>query len=254
MHGILVLVWISGLMAVLRFFAGPIVHRLSPTGMLVASAVLSGIGLFWLSYAETMTMALASATVFALGVCYFWPTMLGVVAERVPKGGALALALMGGMGMLASGMIASPWLGRIADENLPARLDNAGSVAVLQRVVDVYTPLAAAAQEPFKKEIQAAIDDAAKILAQTGPGKPLPPDTANTLRHAVAASASAPGSKEAGEVVGQVKAVLDPADNYGGRMAFRRLAPVATIIVLVFGTLYINDRRRGGYKVVHIAE
>jgi len=254
MHGILVLVWISGLMAVLRFFAGPIVHRLSPTGMLVVSAVLSGLGLFWLSYAETMTMALASATVFALGVCYFWPTMLGVVAERVPKGGALALALMGGMGMLASGMIASPWLGRIADENLPARLDNAGSVAVLQRVVDVYTPLAAAAQEPFKKEIQAAIDDAAKILAQTGPGQPLPAGTANALRHAVAASASAPGSKEAGEVVGQVKAVLDPADNYGGRMAFRRLAPVATIIVLVFGTLYINDRRRGGYKVVHIAE
>jgi hypothetical protein len=254
MHGILVLVWISGLMAVLRFFAGPIVHRLSPTGMLVGSAVLSGLGLFWLSYAETMSVALAAATVFALGVCYFWPTMLGVVSERVPKGGALALALMGGMGMLASGMLASPWLGRIADSNLPARLDGPGSVAVLQRVVDVYTPLAAAAQDPFKREIQAAVDDASAILAQTLPGQPLPAGTANALRHAVAASASAPGSKEAGEVVGQVKAVLNPADNYGGRMAFRRLAPVATIIVLVFGTIYINDRRRGGYKVVHIGE
>ena len=249
MHGILVLVWISGLMAVLRFFAGPMVHRLSPTGMLVVSAVLSGLGLFWLSYAETMSQALVASTVFACGVGYFWPTMLGVVAERVPRGGALALSLMGGMGMLASGMIASPWLGRIADINLPDRLDAPKSVAVLQRVIDVYTPLAANAREPFKKEIQAAVDDSASTLAQMGPGQVLPVNTANALRHAVAASASAPGSKEAGELVGQVKAVLDPADNYGGRMAFRRLAPLATIIVLVFGSLYISDRRRGGYKV-----
>ena len=159
------------------------------------------------------------------------------------------MALMGGMGMLASGMLASPWLGRIADSNLPARLDGSGAVTVLQRVVDVYTPLASTAREPFKSEIQAAVKDASAILAQTGPGQPLPAGTANALRHAVAASASAPDSKEAGEVVGQVKAVLDPADNYGGRMAFRRLAPVSGIIVLVFGILYINDRRRGGYKV-----
>lgn len=252
MHGILVLVWISGLMAVLRFFAGPIVHRLSPTGMLVSSAVLGGLGLFWLSSAETMVQALAAATVFAFGVCYFWPTMLGVVAERVPRGGALALALMGGMGMLASGMIASPWLGRVADENLPLRLDGPRSLAVLQRVVDVYTPLAAKAGEPFGREIQAAVDDAAGILAKSGAGKPLPAGTANAMRHAVAASASAPGSKEAGEVVTQVKAVLDPADNYGGRMAFRRLAPLALVIVVVFGVLYANDRRRGGYKAVPV--
>ena len=249
MHGILVLVWISGLMAVLRFFAGPIVHRLSPTGMLAASAVLAGLGLFWLSFAETMAMALLAATVFALGVCYFWPTMLGVVSERVPKGGAFALALMGGMGMLASGMIASPWLGKIADANLPDRLDRTGSVAVLQRVVEVYTPMAAEAHDPFKTEIQSAVDDARSILSQAGTGRPLPAGTANALRHAVAASASAPVSKEAGDIVGQVKAVLDPADNYGGRMAFRRIAPLAGVIVLVFGSLYISDRRRGGYRV-----
>jgi MFS family permease len=254
MHGILVLVWISGLMALLRYYAGPIVHRLSPTGMLVSSAVLSGLGLFWLSYAETMTQALIAATVFALGVCYFWPTMLGVVSERVPRGGALALALMGGMGMLASGMIASPWLGRIADENLPARLDNGKARIVLQRVVDVYTPLAAEAVQPFKSEIQAAVDDAAGLLAKAGTDQPLPGGAANTLRHAVSAAASAPGSKEAGEVVSQVKAVLDPADNYGGRMAFRRLAPLAAVIVLVFGLLYFNDRRRGGYKVEHLGD
>lgn len=253
MPGILVLVWITGLMAVLRFFAGPVVHRLSPTGMLAASAAVSGAGLFWLSSAETLQQALLAATVFALGVCYFWPTMLGVVSERVPRGGSLALALMGGVGMLASGMIASPWLGKIADDNLPARLDGARSVAALQRVVDVYAPLAEAAQAPFRQELQAAVNDAAAVLGKTRSGTATPAETVSALRHAVAASASAAGSTEATTVVADVKAVLDPADNYGGRVAFRRLAPLSLIIVLVFGVLYLDDRRRGGYRVERIA-
>lgn len=249
MHGILILVWISGLMAVLRFFAGPVVHRLSPTGMLVFSAVLGGAGLFWLSYAETIQMALISATVFAVGVCYFWPTMLGVVAERVPKGGALALALMGGMGMLASGSICSPWLGAMADKYLPEKLDYAKVTTVLQNVVDVYTPVAANAKDPFKKEIQAAIDDAQKTLDEAKKlENKLPAGTANTLRHAIGASASAPGSKEAGELVAKVKEQLNPADNYGGRMAFRRLAPLSLIIIVVFGALFISDRSKARRK------
>ncbi len=253
MHGILVLVWISGLMAVLRFFAGPIVHRLSPTGMLVASAILSGLGLFWLSFAETMSIALISATVFALGVCYFWPTMLGVVSERVPKGGALALALMGGMGMLASGMLASPWLGKVADEYLPQKLDYDKTTAVLVNVVNVYTPIALKSNEPFKKEINSAIEDARNVLAEARKTNSLPSETANALRHAIGAAASAPGSKQASELVVEVKKVLDPADNFGGRMSFRRLAPFSLIIIIVFGTLYFMDRRKGGYKVEKIA-
>lgn len=245
MHGILVLVWISGLMAVLRFFAGPVIHKLSPTGMLVCSAILGGAGLFWLSYAETMTMALVAATVFAVGVCYFWPTMLGTVAERVPKGGALALALMGGVGMLASGSLASPWLGAMADKYLPEKLDYAKVTVVLQDVVDVYSPIAKEAQEPFKKEIQAAVDDAQKTLDEAKKlESKLPAGTANTLRHAIGASASAPGSKEAGALVARVKAQLDPADNYGGRMAFRRLAPLSIIIIVVFGVLFVSDRAK----------
>jgi MFS family permease len=121
-HGILVLAWITGLMAVLRFFAGPLVHRLSPTGILVGSAVLSGAGLFWLSFANSTPEAFLSATVFAVGVCYFWPTMLGVTSERVPKSGAMGLALMGGMGMLAVGLVTTPQMGKIADRYLNEKL------------------------------------------------------------------------------------------------------------------------------------
>jgi hypothetical protein len=249
MHGILVLVWISGLMAVLRFFAGPIVHRISPTGMLLASAVLSGCGLYWLSFAESMSMALASATVFAFGVCYFWPTMLGVVAERVPKGGALALAMMGGMGMLASGMIASPELGRIADRYLPGQLPAAETSALVERIAKVFPALQAAAPEAQKSDfdltIKAANQEVAKIQADPAGWKPTT-ETANVLRAAIGA-----GHKDA--VVDAAGKILNPGDNFGGRMAFRKVAPLAAILVVVFGVLYINDRRRGGYTVEKIA-
>ncbi|MFL6275799.1 MAG: MFS transporter [Blastocatellia bacterium] len=99
--GILVLVWINGLMAVGRMFAGPIVHRISPIGLLIGSATISAIGLVGLSMANSPATAITAATIFAIGICYFWPTMLGVTSERFPEGGALALAIIGGTGTLS---------------------------------------------------------------------------------------------------------------------------------------------------------
>jgi MFS family permease len=113
-QGVLFLVWITGLMAVGRLFAGPIVHRISPVAVLLMSSVLSAIGLYLISIARDASLAFPAATVFALGVCFFWPTMLGVVSERFPKTGALGLAIMGGAGMLASGFI-QPIIGRTYD-------------------------------------------------------------------------------------------------------------------------------------------
>lgn len=113
---ILILVWISLVMALARLFAGPVVHRLSAVGVLLFSAVVSGIGLYLMSI-TTDVMLFVSATVFALGVAYFWPNMLGVVAEKVPTSGALGLAIMGGIGFLG-GAIAQPTLGKIYDIQL----------------------------------------------------------------------------------------------------------------------------------------
>jgi len=124
--GILILVWINGLMAVGRNFAGPVVHRLSPPGMLLFSAVFSTLGLLWLSAASGMT-ALAAAAVFAVGICYFWPTMLGFVAEYVPKSGALGLAVMGGIGA-ASTAITQPLVGKMYDAQLEA--NNVSGIAI----------------------------------------------------------------------------------------------------------------------------
>jgi MFS family permease len=117
--GILVLVWITGLMAVGRMFAGPFVHKLSPIGMLVASALVSTVGLYAMAH-TTGSMLFASATVFAFGVCFFWPTMLGFVAENYPKTGALGLAIMGGAGMLSVSFVL-PVIGGWYDAGIAAR-------------------------------------------------------------------------------------------------------------------------------------
>lgn len=112
--GILVLVFINGLMAVGRSFAGPIVHKLNPNLMLILSSILAAVGLFLLSKTTGYT-AFGAAFIFAAGVCFFWPTMLGYVAEYLPNTGALGLSLMGGAGMFSTSLIV-PMMGKWYDD------------------------------------------------------------------------------------------------------------------------------------------
>jgi MFS family permease len=114
--GILLLVWVSAVMALARLFAGPVIHRLSSIGVLLFSAIVAGLGL-WLLSVSVGWWTFGAATVFALGIAYFWPNMLGVVAEKVPDSGALGLAIMGGLGFLGAA-IAQPTLGYIYDINM----------------------------------------------------------------------------------------------------------------------------------------
>lgn len=127
-EGILFLVYTAGLMFVLRFFAGPIAHRISPPAMLTGCAVFSAAGLYWLGSLEPGTptfVAFAAATVFGIGKTFFWPTMLGVTSEQFPKGGSLLINLMGGAGMLSIAF-ALPWIG--------GQFDKLGAGPALQRV------------------------------------------------------------------------------------------------------------------------
>ncbi len=105
MQGILILVYTAGLMFLLRFFGGNLTRGYSPMAVLTTSAVLSGLGLYWLSTVTSPVQAFMAATVFGVGKTYFWPLMLGVTSERFPKGGPLALAVMGGTGNLAVAFI-----------------------------------------------------------------------------------------------------------------------------------------------------
>lgn len=105
-----ILVYTSAIMLVLRFFAGPIIHNLSPLGLLAISAFLAVVGLFYLSFAAGVSIFLA-ATLYGFGKTFFWPTMLGVVSEQSPRGGALTLNAISGIGMLAVGTLGFPFIG-----------------------------------------------------------------------------------------------------------------------------------------------
>jgi MFS family permease len=117
---LLVLALVTGLMAIGRFFAGPIVHRLNITGVLLCSAIISGTAIYLMSSA-TGAMVYVYAVLFAIGVCYFWPNMISFVAEYMPKTGALGMSLMGGAGMFGASIF-QPIIGRWLDENRAAAL------------------------------------------------------------------------------------------------------------------------------------
>jgi len=121
-----VLVYTSAIMMVLRFFAGSIVHRISPLGLLASCATLAILGLTWLSKTNGAGMGIifAAATLYAVGKTFFWPTMLGVTSEQCPKGGALTLNAMGGIGMLAVGILGFPFIGFLQESSATAKLQS----------------------------------------------------------------------------------------------------------------------------------
>ena len=115
-NALLLLVFISLIMAVGRGFAGPILNKISTTGVLLGSAIFATLGLYLLSMTSG-SMLFVSAAIFAVGVTYFWPTMIGFVAEYIPKSGALGLGLIGGAGMFAVSIF-QPIIGKVYDTNM----------------------------------------------------------------------------------------------------------------------------------------
>ena len=124
-NSILILTVTTGVMVVGRGFAGPVVHRLSPAGVLLGSAIFSALGLYMLGHTSG-NMIFVGALVFGIGVCYFWPTMLGFVSENLPKTGAVGINLMGGAGMFAVSLYMM-FMGGVYDDkiikHLPAGAD-----------------------------------------------------------------------------------------------------------------------------------
>ncbi len=216
-NGTLIVVYTSSLMFVMRHFAGPIAHRLSPVGMLTGSAILSAIGLYLLSFATTPITAIGAATVYGLGIIYFWPTMLGVTAERFPRGGPFLMGLMGCVGNLAIAAT-SPMIGGIFDvqtlKNLPAN--------VRDRVVVERT------QEPLEKVITGV----------------LPADA----RAAIVAPSKVDLAKVASLPTPEEKQQVTQALAEGAKSSFRAVSVLPMILIVIFGGIAISDRLRGGYK------
>ena len=161
-----VLIYTSSIMMVLRLFAGPIVHRLSPLGLLATCSLIAALGLVLLSQTAGVVIFLA-ATVYGVGKSFFWPTMLGIVSERFPKGGALTLNAAGGVGMLSVGVVGTVFLGYWQDTKTAELLAERDPIVYEQVVQEKDSVLGT--YEAVAPELVATIEDPAhqEVLAQT---------------------------------------------------------------------------------------
>lgn len=238
--GILVFGFIFGIMGTLRLVAGPILKALTPTGVLLGGSILATIGLYLFSQADSLGMYFATAAVWAAGIALFWPTMLGFVSERNPKSGALGLGAMGAVGMLASFFV-TPLLGDIADQEGHSQISATAAMEVFEAVESDW-PAVAANAGVLKAELEGVISSVSAVTNEFESSGALPSGaTAQALRAISTADIDSP-------VKGDAAAILNPADNYGGKTSFAKLAPFGIILIIVFGIMFIRDRRSGGYK------
>jgi MFS family permease len=149
MPGILLLVYVSGLMFLMRHFAGPLVQKFSPVGVLWFSCFGAGLGLVALSWANSPITALVAATIWGVGVCYMWPTMLGTASERFPRGGALLMGLMGTAGTLSIQFVL-PIMGAIFDSKKVEAAGGDAAFKALQPGPELDRVLGIAAQTSFR--------------------------------------------------------------------------------------------------------
>jgi len=123
-NSILILVYTSALMFVLRFFAGPIVHKVNPIGLLLGSSIIACLGLLWLgSPIQSVFMIFVAATFYSFGKAFLWPTMLGVAGERYPQSGSVAMGALGAAGMICVGQVAGPRIGAQQGYELSSHLE-----------------------------------------------------------------------------------------------------------------------------------
>jgi MFS family permease len=149
MPGILVLIYVSAIMFIMRHFAGALAHRISDMGLLAVCAVPAAAGLYLLSMANSPATALVAATLWAVGVAFMWPTMLAAVAHRYPRGGSWTIGIVGFAGAMAIWFVL-PKLGAIYDR---AKLEAAGgedAFAALTPGPELSRVLAHAAETSFK--------------------------------------------------------------------------------------------------------
>ena len=243
-NGLLLLVYTSGLMFALRFFAGPIVHRISPLGLLFVSSLLGVAGLQLLGIANSVVVCVIAATVYACGKTFLWPTMLAVASERFPKGGAITIGCLGGFGMLSAGLLGGPGLGFKQDYYASSKLKES-SPAVYERYK--------AAKENSFVGFKVVGLDGSKVGVLDDQGKVLARDN-EFLRKAGKPEDELVGWwADAQNTAGEDKKLVDKAVIYGGQSALQLTSYVPLTMAGLYLLLILGFKAVGGYKVVHLA-
>ena len=245
--GLVLFSYTSLLMFVLRFFAGPIVHRISPLGLLLASAILGAIGLQMLGSAAGVAMCVVAATVYALGKTFLWPTMLAVASERFPNGGAVSIGMIGGVGMLSAGLLGGPAIGFKQDYNASANLQENAPAA--------YERYKAGNENSFMGYTTVGLDGAkVGVLEDNGAeldrvGTLLVENNLTDKNHASLAAWWSTAKVSAEEDLKPVGA----AGIYGGQRALKLTSFVPMIMAVFYLGLILYFKSTGGYKALEVS-
>ena len=251
-YAILLFVYTSTLMFVLRFFAGPIVERINPVGLLLGSSVLGVIGLYWLGFAEGFAVLIAG-TVYALGKTFLWPTILGVVGERFPKGGAIVMGAMGGVGMLSAGLLGGPMIGYKQDYYASKELSQQSSSTAERYQVEQPGGIG---YLPFLPPIRGL--DGAKVAILTEGEADLNKRIENLRAEGkeLSEDKNLAGLSSWWSVAenhaGTDKPLVESARLYGGRMALKWTSLVPLGMAIGFGLLFAYFKATGGYQAIEL--
>ncbi|MBS0265762.1 MAG: MFS transporter [Planctomycetes bacterium] len=221
-------IWTSGIMFALRFFAGPIVEKINPVGLLLISAILGCIGLYALGTTSGFAIIIAG-TIYGIGKTFYWPTMLGVVGERYPKGGALTMGFIGGVGMLSAGLLGGPGIGYFQDKYASEKL--------MASSEQLYSETKAGEPKGFLffpavsgldgQKVGAAVKKERDLEAKQAKGESIETDE---------------------HLTDSEKQIIE-ANLQGGRQALMVTAAVPAIMAVGYLFLVLYFRAKGGYQV-----
>jgi len=244
--GLMLFVYTSSLMFALRFFAGPIVERTSPLGLLCVSGILGATGLTLLSNATTAWFCVIAATVYALGKTFLWPTMLAVASEQFPKGGAITIGAVGGVGMLSAGLLGGPGIG--------FEQDYYATESLKYKDPAVYDRYKAPSPNEFLV-FQTVGLDGAKVGVLDDNGNEatralelLKKDPSATKEAIENQQKLVDWWEEARTTAEADKTLVTGASLYGGRMALRITAAVPATMALIYLGMILYFRTQGGYR------
>lgn len=249
-QGLYLFMWASAIMFVLRFCAGPIVETINPLGLLFCSACLGCLGLLLIGWSNTVMMTWAAVTIYGLGKTFFWPTMLGVVGERFPRGGALTIGAAGGIGMLSAGLLGGPGIGYEQDKFASEHLKEISPPA--------YQRYRASNENSFLFFPRVRGLDGAKVgvVRDKEPGAELTETVTRlqekNIKNEEVEKLNAWWQTEGKEHAEADRPAVAESVLEGGRMALIYTAAVPAFMALCYLLLVIYFRAKGGYKQEHI--
>jgi MFS family permease len=235
-NGLLLFAYINGLMFALRFFAGPIIHKISPIGLLFASAVLGSIGLMMLGHADAAWFCVVAASVYAVGKTFVWPTLLAVTSEQFPKGGAITIGAMGGAGMLCAGLMGGPGIGFNQDSHAAAKLQ-AESPATYERY-KAETP------NTFLIVFHTTGLDGSKVGVLDNNGKDIDTDPNLAGLKTWWSTAKTSAATDA--------TLVKDAELHGDKASMNITSTLPAIQAVILLGILFYFKSKGGYKQVHI--